>query len=304
VTSPQQLRRVDLACLAVVTSWGVNFAIMKRSLQRFDTPVFNVIRFTIMVVLGWSLHLIAVRSGRAPRWPQRADWARVALAGGVGFFGYLYGFTLGLDRTSAFSSSLLTAMSSLFVALLLWGTKAERLGTRQVLALMLAATGAVVFVVGRSNGQIAISSGDSFALGAAFLYALYLVTNRPLTTKYPAMSLTTWSLTVAWVVVVMIGAPALPGQDWSAVDTSAWLSMAWAATIPVFVAWTVWAWANGQAGVARPSLWLVLVPVISGAFAWWYLDEDVRVLQLIGMAIVLSALLIGRTAPPAKAPEE
>ncbi len=290
-------RLVDLACLGVVSTWGINFVIMKRSLERFEIPTFNVVRFTLMMAFGWVL-LTWNHHKRGHAWlPAKPDRARIAIAGGIGFFGYLYGFTIGLHRTTAFSSSLLTAMSSLFTALLLWATRTERMTRRQAGALFIALGGAVAFVYGRSNGKVRFASGDWFALGAAFMYAAYLVINRPLTSKYPATSLTTWSMSVAYIVVLAVSLPFLGRQDWSKVDSAAWVSMLWAATAPVFIAWTVWAWANGKAGVSRPSLFLVLVPVISGTVAWWYLDEQVRVLQVVGMVMVVSALLIARSRP-------
>lgn len=287
-------RTVDLACLGVVTVWGVNFVVMKRALQRFDIATFNVVRFTAMVSIGWLLMAVNHRRRGHPYLPERADRPRIAVAGGVGFFGYLFGFTIGLSQTSAFSSSLLTGMSSLFVALLLWATGVEILSRRHIAALLLALIGAVVFVIGRSDGRVEIKWGDGVSLGAAFLYASYLVINRPLTRRYPAASLTTWSMTVAYAVMLVVAGPFAFGQDWSRVNTGAWLSMLWAVTLPVFIAWSVWAWANGRVGVARPALFLVFVPVVSGVAAWWVLDEKVRVLQIVGLAMVVSALLLGR----------
>ena len=292
--SARSARSVDLACLAVVTVYGVNFVVMKHALQRFEIPTFNVVRFAIMAAMGWVLLVFNHRRRGHALLPEREDRARIAFAGGVGFFGFLYGFTIGLRHTSAFSSALLTGMSSLFVAVLLWLTKAEDLTRRQVLALVLAFAGAVVFVFGRNAGHVEFRNGDFIALGAAFLYAAYLVINRPLTSKYPATSLTTWSLTVAFVVVLIVGGPFVGNQDWSRIDAGAWLSMAWAVTLPVFISWSVWAWANGQVGAARPAQFLVLVPVVSGATAWWILDERIRILQVIGVAMVVTALLAGR----------
>lgn len=295
-------RTVDLACLGVVTVWGLNFVVMKRALQRFDLPTFNVVRFTGMVAIGWVLMVVNHRRRGHAYLPEPADRRRIAFAGGVGFFGYLYGFTVGLKYTSAFSSALLTGMSSLFVALLLWVTRVESLARRNVVALVCAFVGAVIFVVGRSNGQIEFKGGDVIALGAAFLYASYLVINRPLTTKYPAASLTTWSMTVAYVVVLAVGGPYVKNQDWAALDARAWISMAWAITLPVFIAWTVWAWANGRVPVARPSLFLVFVPVVSGVAAWWALDEEVHVLQIVGLVLVVGALLLGRQGSRGRRP--
>ncbi len=298
VRPPVSSRTVDLACLGVVTVWGLNSVVMKRALQRFDLPTFNVIRFSGMMAIGWALLLFNHRQRGHALLPARNDRRRIAFAGGVGFFGYLYGFTIGLKYTTAFSSSLLTGMSSLFVALLLWVTRVEALSRRQVIALVGAFAGAVVFVVGRGNGQIEFKGGDIVALGAAFLYAAYLVINRPLTTKYPAASLTTWSMSVAYIVVLAVGGPFVKNQDWSRIDGGAWLAMVWAITLPVFVSWTVWAWANGRVGVARPALYLVLVPVVSGVAAWWALDEEVHALQIVGLGLVVGALLLGRRGSP------
>ncbi len=294
VEDTRTARLADLACLGVVGSWGINFAIMKRSLERFEIPVFNLVRFTLMMLLGSALLAWNHRKRGHSLLPEPADRKRIMLAGGVGFFGYLYGFTIALHHTTAFSASLLMAMAPLFVALLLRLTKTEALHGRHIAAMALAVLGAVVFVVGRSDGAVAIRPGDWSALGASFLYAAYLVINRPLTSKYPATSLTMWSMSVAYVVVLAVTLPFVGRQDWSRVDALAWTSMAWAATGPVFIAWTVWAWANSKVGVARPSLFMVLVPVISGVVAWWYLDEQVRMLQIVGVAFVLSGLLVAR----------
>jgi drug/metabolite transporter (DMT)-like permease len=253
-----------------------------------------VIRFGVMVLLGWTILAIMHRRKGFVLLPSPSDRRRIALAGGIGFFGYLYGFSFGLRYTSAFSSSLLTGMSSLFVALLLWATRAERLTGRHVMSMILGFGGAVVFIVGRNGGHVSFKIGDIVSLIAAFMYAAYLVINRPLLSKYPVISLTTWSSTVGFAVLLVVAGPSVSRQAWSDVDAVAWVSMIWAVLIPVFLSWTVWAWVNKHVGVARPSLFLMLVPVVSGVAAWGFLNEQVRLLQLVGLALVLAALALGR----------
>jgi hypothetical protein len=38
-----------------------------------------------------------------------------------------------------------------------------------------------------------------------------------------------------------------------------WLTVAWSTVMPVYVAWTVWAWVNHRDGVARTVLFIYLV---------------------------------------------
>jgi O-acetylserine/cysteine efflux transporter len=302
-TPPHSGGLVDLVCLGVVTVWGVNFVIMKRALERFEIPVFNIVRFAVMLIIGWVLVARLHRRGSSPLLPARAHRHRIIASGLVGFFGYLYGFSIAIHHTSAFSAGILTAMSSLFTAVLLAATGSEQLTRAHLIALGTAVLGAVVFVIGRGDGRVEFQLGDVFALLAAFLYASYLVINRPLLGSYPPLALTTWSMTVGFVAVLAVALPFVGRQDWSRVDATAWIAMAWCATLPVFVAWTVWAWANARAGVARPSLFMVLTPVVSGITAWWVLDERVRPLQIIGVLLVVSALALGTTAARRRAAE-
>jgi drug/metabolite transporter (DMT)-like permease len=50
-----------------------------------------------------------------------------------------------------------------------------------------------------------------------------------------------------------------------------WSALAWSIVIPVYVAWTLWSWASTRTGVARISIFMYLVPMVSGLASWWFL---------------------------------
>jgi drug/metabolite transporter (DMT)-like permease len=64
--------------------------------------------------------------------------------------------------------------------------------------------------------------------------------------------------------------------------------------MPVYVAWTLWSWVSARIGVARPAMYMVLTPLVSGVTAWLLLGEEFSPLKLVGAAVVLSGLVLAR----------
>ena len=105
---------VWLVACVVVTAWGVNFVFAKEALNQFDVGSFNFIRFASMAALRWIL--LSLTGGVTP--VLREHRGRLVAVAVVGFCGYVFGFSVGLSLTSAFSASLPLAVVPLFVMLL------------------------------------------------------------------------------------------------------------------------------------------------------------------------------------------
>ncbi len=221
-----------VACV-VVTAWGVNFVFAKEALNQFDVGAFNLIRFSSMGVLGWVV--LSLTGGVTP--VPREHRGRLCAVAVVGFCGYVFGFSVGLSLTSAFSASLLLAVVPLFVMLF------TSLGNRRfpapnsLVAVAVAAAGCVLFVTARTS--VSIGWGDLVTLLVAASYATYLLAIRPLVVHFKPFTLTTYATTIAAVPIVALTVPTLGSQDWSGVDATGWAAMSWVVIGPVFVAWSV-----------------------------------------------------------------
>jgi drug/metabolite transporter (DMT)-like permease len=106
--------------------------------------------------------------------------------------------------------------------------------------------------------------------------------------------LTTYTLTIGAVPVLLICLPALLSQDWARVTLAGWAAVVWASIVPVYFAWSVWSWATARVGVARTSVYMYLVPIISGVTSALFLGESFGVQQLLGALLVLGGLALGR----------
>ena len=274
-----------VACF-VVLAWGINFVLAKHALDEFGVGPFNFVRFAGMVVVGWLV--LAATGGVRPIEPR--DRLRLLTVSVVGYCGYVFGFSVGLHLTSAFSASLLLALVPL------WMIVFTSVGDRRfpnavsLAAFALATVGVVTFVASRTS--LSLGWGDLVSLVVAGLYAGYLLLNRPLVDRYPPFTLITYAATLAALPVIALTTYSIVGQDWFTISSTAWLAMAWAIGGPVFAAWSVWNWVQRHLATTRIALLLFLVPVVSGYAAWLILDEPIQIGQIVGTAAVIGGLVL------------
>ncbi|MGI9622296.1 MAG: DMT family transporter [Acidimicrobiales bacterium] len=287
-----------LVASVVVLGWGINFVLAKHALNQFSIGTFNFVRFAGMVALGWAT--IAITGQRTPIARQDRTW--LALVAIVGFCGYVFGFSVGLSYTSAFSASLLLALVPLWVAIFTSVLARKLPPASSLLALGLAAGGTALFVGTRTS--VSLGWGDLIALVVAALYASYLLLNRRLVNRYAPFTLTTYAATLAAVPILALTAPSLPRQDWAAVSIGGWLAMAWVITGPVFVAWSLWNWVLRHLTPVQVAPLLFTVPVTSGLAAWIFLDEQIAAGQILGTAAVIAGLVLNQRSPTDQPPQD
>lgn len=235
--APTGLNTADLAALSVVTIWGVSFAFTKAVLEQFDVPAFVFLRYLGMLAVGW---VVVLGRGTALG-VHRADLPRLGLSGLLGYTLYIPLSTFGLHYTTAFSGALLIATAPIFAATLLWMLRLERIVPAQWLAILLSILGVLLFLyeklqVGWSGGGL----GDLVSLAAAFFFAAYTVTNKPLLVRVPAPTITVCTLTIGAVPVLVLSLPSVLSQDWGRVPAEGWAGLVWSMIFPVYFAWTVW----------------------------------------------------------------
>src|SRR5688500_9913694 len=100
----------DLAAIAVVTIWGVNFVFTKAAFEEIDVLPFMFLRYAGMLALGWLVVAWHCRRSRTSSRIARADLPRTALAGVLGYSVYILLSMIGLGYTTAFSNALLIAV--------------------------------------------------------------------------------------------------------------------------------------------------------------------------------------------------
>lgn len=281
----------ELIMGGVILIWASTFVITKDALDVFTPLSFISARFSIILILAFGVLTVqSFRRGFGVMWRvERADLPRFVAAGLLGYTGYQLGFTIGIDHTSPFSSSLMIAMMPLF-ALIIAAALGERYPAGAWLGVGLAAVGVIVFLLDGETGGATLL-GNALSAGGAISLAGYWLINRPLVRTYPAATVSAFTILCGTVPLLLLGLPDVRAQDWSAVGAEHWLMLLYMAVFPIYLVYIAQNWVISQRGVTATSANLV-VPVVSGILSVIVFHEPFGPLKVGGAVIVLVGLVV------------
>jgi O-acetylserine/cysteine efflux transporter len=284
--------RPDLQALCAVASFALSYALTKVALEEWHPLAFMGSRFVAMAAIALVVLGVQRRFGVV----FGPDLPRFALGGLFGFTLYQLGFVLGLDRTSAFSSTLLLTTIPLCSLVFLRIGGVEPVEPAQWGGVGLAAVGIALFIWAEEGGPRLADArlGDLLSLGAAASFALYGIVGKPLGARYPASTVLAGTLLLGSVPLLPLSLVAAPARSGSAISAGGWLIWAYSAVVPVYLGYTWWTAAIAARGVAAIAPYTLLVPVLGGLLAVGGLGERLTGAKLLGAALTLAGLALGR----------
>ncbi len=279
-------RLPELALLSVVAIFASTFVLAKQIFAEIAPLAFAGVRFFLIAALAVAVLAVSGASWRV----CRGDVVRFVAVGVCGYTFYQLGFVLGLERTSPFSSALLISTVPLFTIVLLT-VLGERPRVQAWIGVIVSLAGIAVFEVDKLGAPGSLV-GDLLSVGSAVSFAVYGVLNRPLVKRYATPTYTAYTVLAGALPLVLVSAPAMAAQDWRGIAVGTWLSVAYMVVVPVYLAYQVWNWAIGQRGAAAASSYVLLVPVVSGAFSVALFGEAFGPTKLVGAVLVLLGLVV------------
>lgn len=284
---------LDLALVALVFIWGVNFSVVKAALAQLSPLSFNSLRFVLASV---SMLLLSRTIDGAWHVLPGDGWRLVAL-GLLGHTCYQLAFINGLARTKAGNSSLILGMTPIFVALLGAGLHIEHVRGRTWVGILLSFAGVAFIVQGGAHG-VGLGSetwaGDLLTLAATSCWAAYTVFSRPLLGRYTPLTLTALTMAIGTLPLIPLALPELSHQDWTAVSSQGWLGLLFSFSLAIVAAYTIWYSGVQRIGSTRTAVYSNLVPVVGVLTAWTWLGETMVPLQALGALIILVGIALTR----------
>ncbi len=282
----------DLMILLATVTWSVNVVVVKVALGQSGPLTYSAIRFLLG---GLGLWALARRvEGPLPR-PRGGDLLLVLAAAALGTAINQASFTGALALNSADFVALVQAATPLLVAGWLATVARQRFGLRVWLGLTLGLAG-LVLVVHTGGGTRATGLGTVVALVMPTSWAAYVLILPRLLRRYPPLSLS--ALVTLWGAVMLLpfggveAATAPPHISWP------WLGLLAFSTLAAVVA-TTWLFlaALRRLGPVRTSAYTYLQPFVAVLSAALLIGEPVLPLQLLGGAVMLVGVAIGRPRP-------
>jgi drug/metabolite transporter (DMT)-like permease len=205
-------------------------------------------------------------------------------------------FANGMARTAPANGSLLMATSPIWVAILGFVLRVERINRIMAAGILLSFCGITLLVLG--GGQLELNraslAGDAMILACAVLWAAYTTASKPLLARYSPLKLTAWSMLAGTIPLTLVSLPDMLREDWAAIPPLAWAALLYSAVFAVTVGYVLWSVSVRRVGNARTAIYSNLTPVIAILFAWVTLGDRLSALQLVGGLIVLLGLMTTR----------
>ena len=238
----------------------------------------------VIVLLVW----IKIRDRPLPLTSGLLFWGAV---NGVIFALEFVCLYLALDLTTVSRASVIFYSMPVWMALAghMW-LPGERLGTVQVLGLLLAMGGVALALADRSGGQVSLL-GDMMALAGALLWAAVALVMRlsPLSRANPEMQM---------LVVVAVSTPVLLGLSplfGDLLRDPGWIHLAGLAFQSVFIVslgYLLWAWLISVYRAGAVASFSFLTPVLAVFLGWWILDEQIAPLIWAALGLVVTGVFL------------
>ena len=295
--TPVTRRTSELALLAVIVVWGVNFAVIKVPLEVAPPFTVNLLRFAVSLSVLGALHAReAKRRGRRVTSTFETGWRPVVGVGLLGVLLYQLTFILGIDRVSAGTAALLMATSPAWTSV-----AAHVLGHERLLgagwAGLATSLGGVGLVIAGNPGA-AFEGGRSgvlLMLAAALAWGLYTTLSRPLLDRgASALGLSFWGVLLSFPGLLLLAVPEQAGMDWGRIGALEVAALVYSGGLSTGLAYAVWNQSVSNVGASRTAAFSNLVPVVgvvAGVALW---GETVTLVQAVGGALVIAGVVLVR----------
>jgi drug/metabolite transporter (DMT)-like permease len=276
------VRLVYTLLLVLVTAvWGWTFVVVQDAISAFGVLGFLALRFALASVALSPILL----SGVSRRTLLVGAGIGLALA-----MGYLFQ-TLGLLYTTPTNSGLITGLFVVFAPLadrIFFGTRASR---QTIVAVALSMVGMVLLTGGGPEG---VNPGDLLTLLCAAALGLHIALLSRYAAGHDAGGLTFAQIlamailfAAIWPVFGTVSLP--PPEVWVALLITGLLASAGAFYVQTFV--------QQRLPAARTAIILTMEPAFAAFFGYWLAGDRLIAVQVLGAALILSAVFVGEVMP-------
>jgi len=287
------MRKFELADslgLVVVLLWAANIPLVKDALREFSPMSFNALRIPLSALLLWIPMLLLKRRIHI----QPRDIWKILVLGIIGNVFYLTLFIHGLELTKAGNVGLLMSVGTVFTALLSRLLGHEYQDRRVWVGIFLSFGGVAVILL--ESAEFAVGTGtlvgDLITLTAACCWSVYTVFSKTLMRSYSPLTFTTLTLSVGAFALFFLSLPDLMDLNWGQISTKSYLELGYSSVFSLAVAYSIWFYCVDRLGSTKTAIYINLVPFGTLLFAWFFIGEEITLLQILGGVLILSGIYL------------
>ncbi len=271
--------QADIALLFVVILWSISFSLAKEALNWVTPILFVILRFLLAGVIWLVLYGSLLKGAKA------GTWWRGLLLGFVLGVGFVLQ-TAGLALTRASMSGFITGLAVVFVPFFVIFLERKLPKLTSLAGVVICAAGLWILT---SPAGAGFNRGDLMTVGAAVMYALYIVLVEIFTSEYDPRVLTL--VQAAGIMLAALPAMILleaPSMTWNWPLIWRWLvlgTMA-AVTLAIQLYW------QRFISATRAAVIFTLEQPLAAVFAFLILGELLTGAAYMGGGIIFLGLLV------------
>jgi drug/metabolite transporter (DMT)-like permease len=284
-----------LTMLLSAACWGVGTVMSKSALFYFPPLLLLIVQLMASCAVLWTAVLMS-------KTPVNWSWASIR-HGWIGILepGLAYVFGLfGLAQTSATSASLISATEPIMTIVLAWLLLREAIGRRTMGIIGVALVGTFIMSMYGAEGQGQSLLGDGLLLASILCAAFYGVMSRQSISHLPPLHMTAVQHTFGLLCALCFLPVALmagEANQLASVPMDAWLAAVVTGIVQYALAFLLYMQALKQMTATHASVYLMAVPLFGITGSALFLGEQLSILQMVGTAMILYALIRLKTAP-------
>lgn len=292
-------RRQLWALVGLTLMWGVNWPMMKLSLQEL-TPLY--FRASTMFLGALWLFVYVQRHGER-MWPRGREWLTIAWLGLPNVLGWHTLSIFGVQELASGRAAIVGFTMPIFTVLLGAAFFGERITPRVRLAVVAAGIAIGLLLWHELQSLSGRPAGIAWMLGAAACWGLGTLTFKRAHFQLSAMAVTVWMLLlgsgVLWVLAVALEPMPAPQRF----SLPMWLSLAYGVLINYGIAQLIWFGLARHLPPATSAMSIMAIPLVGTLSATFIVGEiphwqDWLAIVFVMIAIA-SVLWPARRAPAA-----
>jgi drug/metabolite transporter (DMT)-like permease len=278
---------------AVVTMWGLN-VVMVKYLTFFPPLLISAIRMSVaalalLPVVLWNIKRIRL---------SRSDWLLVGLVGLTSVTMHQVLLSIGVQQTTAGTTSLILGLNPLATALLAVPLLGEPLTKRKGIGITLGFSGVLLVVATQSRIHFS-GWGDLLIFGSMLMYVIGGLFVRKATSKgIPPLLITAYSQVIASIMLWLLAVTVYPFEVFAAVDTRpfTWLVIFTSGVLATALGSLGWNFGIGRLGAGRTAIFLNGMPLASLIFAALLLGESLQPIHALALLLIVLGVYLGSQA--------